>query len=123
MNNWKIKRKIILSIMELSKSSFPNEFSGMLVGDRDKKIIDDVYIIPITINNRNSSTIRTDLIPMSLSILGSVHSHPSSYAKPSQADLNFFHSKSINIITHYPYSLENFIAFDSKGQEIEIEII
>lgn len=123
MEKWKIKKNILLSIMELSKASFPNEFSGMLVGDKDKKIIDDIYIIPVTRNNRSSSTIRTDLIPMSFSIVGSVHSHPSSSARPSRADLSFFQSKHLNIISHYPYSPECFIAFDSKGQEIDIEII
>lgn len=123
METWKIKKNIILSIMELAKASFPNEFSGMLVGDRDDKIIDDIYIIPATSNHPFSSTIRTDLVPMSLSVVGSVHSHPSSYARPSSADLRFFSSKHINIIAHYPFSPDCFAAFNSKGEQIQVTII
>lgn len=109
--------------MELAKAAFPNEFSGMLVGDNEEKVVDDIYIIPVTINSRFSSTIRTDLVPMSLSIIGSAHSHPSSYARPSSADLSFFQSKSINIIAHYPYGPKDFTVFDSKGKEIQVEVI
>lgn len=123
MENWKIKKEVILSIMELSKSAFPNEFSGMLVGDVDKKIINDIYIIPLTQNHRNSSSIRLDLVPMSLSIIGTVHSHPTGSAYPSSADLNFFQSKSVNIITNYPYSLNDFKVYDSFGKIIFLEII
>jgi proteasome lid subunit RPN8/RPN11 len=123
MENWKIKTKVLLSIMELAKASFPNEFSGMLVGDKDKKLIDDIYIIPVTQSSRNSSTIRLDLVPMSLSVIGSVHSHPSSYASPSRADLKLFSTKDLNIIAHYPYAPNCFSAFNSKGQEIYLDIV
>jgi len=123
MEKWKIKTKVLLSIMELAKASFPNEFSGMLVGDKDKKLIDDIYIIPATHSSRNSSTIRLDLVPMSMSVIGSVHSHPSSNANPSRADLRLFSTKDINIIVHYPYASNCFSAFNSKGQEISLEII
>ncbi|MFA5745328.1 MAG: Mov34/MPN/PAD-1 family protein [archaeon] len=120
---WKIKKNIVLSIMELAKAAYPNEFSGMLVGDKDDKIIDDIYIIPATTNNLFSSSIRTDLVPMSLSVIGSVHSHPNNYSHPSTADLRFFSSKSINIIAHYPYSPESFVAYNSKGEEMSVKII
>lgn len=123
MENWKIKKNVLLSIMELSKSSFPNEFSGMLVGDKDKKLIDDIYIIPATQNHRNSSSIRLDLVPMSFSIIGTVHSHPSGLAHPSRADLNFFQSKSVNIITNYPFGLKDFKVYDNSGNDIFLEII
>lgn len=109
--------------MELSKSSFPNEFSGMLVGDKDKKLIDDIYIIPLTQNHRSSSSIRLDLVPMSFSVIGSVHSHPSSSAQPSRADLSFFQSKSVNMIAHYPYGPKDFRVYDSYGKDISLEII
>jgi proteasome lid subunit RPN8/RPN11 len=123
MNTWKIKEKTLLTIMELSKAAYPNEFSGMLVGDKDDKIINDIYIIPATINNYNSSTIRQDLIPMSFSVVGSVHSHPSPSSHPSQADLRFFQSKHLNIITRYPYNLQDFSAYNNKGEPISIEPI
>jgi proteasome lid subunit RPN8/RPN11 len=123
MEKWKIKKEVILSIMELSKASFPNEFSGMLVGDKDKKLIDDIYIIPLTQNHRSSSSIRLDLVPMSFSVLGTVHSHPSISAQPSRADLNFFQSKAVNIIAHYPYGPKDFNVYNNNGEETSIIII
>ena len=123
MAEWKIKKKILLTIMELSKESFPNEFSGMLVGDKDEKIINDIYIIPATISNHNSSTLRLDLVPMSFSVVGSVHSHPSSSSVASRADQRFFQSKAINIISRYPYSPYDFTAYNHKGEQISLEII
>jgi len=123
MGDWKIKKQTILTIMELSKQAYPNEFSGMLVGNKDNKLIDDIYIIPATINNHDSSTIRTDLIPMSFSVIGSVHSHPSSSSKASRADISFFQSKTINIISRYPYSLVDFSVYNHKGETISLEVI
>jgi len=123
MEKWKIKKKILLTIMELSKEAYPNEFSGMLVGDKDQKLIDDIYIIPATINNHNSSTLRLDLVPMSFSIVGSVHSHPSSSSQASRADQRFFQSKSVNIISRYPYQLLDFTAYNHKGEEIFLEVV
>lgn len=121
--DWKIKKVTLQTIMELSKAAFPNEFSGMLVGDKDEKLINDIYIIPVTLNNSHSSTIRTDLVPMSFSVIGSVHSHPSPNSNPSSADLRFFQSKNINIISRYPYNLTDFSSYDNKGQSIILEII
>jgi len=123
VSNWKIKERTILSIMELSKSAMPNEFSGLLVGDPDSRVINDIYIIPATVNGPASSTIRQDLVPLSFSIVGSVHSHPQQSSLPSSADMRFFQSKYINIISHFPFNKYDFSAYDSKGQRVALEII
>lgn len=123
MKYWKIKLRVLQTIMELSKEAYPNEFSGMLIGSSEDKIIDDIYIIPATVNTQTSSTLRLDLVPMSFSVVGSVHSHPIPSSAASRADLRLFQSKYINIISNYPFSLENFTAYNNKGQEMKIEII
>jgi len=121
MVQWYIYKDVLESIMEFSKTFYPKEFSGMLFS-RDN-IIQDIYIIPQTYSNENSAVIRLDFVPMSLSINGTVHSHPSGVGHPSRADLSFFQTKEINIITFYPYDLFSFKAYDSNGKLIEIKPI
>jgi proteasome lid subunit RPN8/RPN11 len=119
--SWKIKKMVLQSIMYLSKNNFPNEFGAMLVADNF--IINDIYIIPATKENSNSVIIRTDLVPMSIKVTGSVHSHPSGFGRPSRADINFFSKKFINIISYPPFNLNDFKAYNKKGKLINLEII
>jgi proteasome lid subunit RPN8/RPN11 len=121
MIKWFIYKDVLESIMEFSKSFYPNEFSGMLFSRNN--IIEEIYIIPQTKSNQNSAVIRLDFVPLSLSINGSVHSHPSGDGSPSRADLSFFQTKDINIIAFYPFSLSSFKAYDSGGKRVEINVI
>lgn len=121
MAEWYIYKDVLESIMEFSKSFYPNEFSGMLISKNN--VFEDIYIIPQTTSNENSATIRLDFVPLSLSINGSVHSHPSGGGYPSRADLSFFQSKDVNIIAYHPYSLDSFKAYDSEGKEVVLRVI
>jgi len=121
--DWKIKKDVLLSIMEISKKTFPNEFSGLLYGDLKTKILTDLYILPATQNYNNLTILRTDLAPMIFNLIGSVHSHPSGFGKPSKADLHFFSTKAINIITYSPFRDNDFIAYDRIGQSVLVKII
>jgi proteasome lid subunit RPN8/RPN11 len=120
-SNWKIKENVLQTIMYLSKNNFPNEFGAMLVGD--DFIINDIYIIPATQESSNSVYIRTDFIPMSTSVIGTVHSHPSGFGNPSSADINFFSKKFVNLISYPPFNLDSFKAYNKKGELIIIEIV
>ncbi len=117
---WKIKKDVLLAIMEFSKASYPNEFSGLLVGD--DQLVSDIYILPATQNYTHSSVLRLDLAPMTTKIIGSVHSHPIPSGTPSSADLKFFSTKKINIISFLPFNLESFLAYDSFGKQVFLEI-
>lgn len=121
MTKWYIYKDVLESIMEFSKSFYPNEFSGMLVSKDN--IFQDIYIIPQTTSNENSATIRLDFIPLSLSINGSVHSHPSGNGFPSNADLSFFQTKDVNIIVYYPFTISSFRVYNFSGKEIEVSVI
>jgi len=121
MIEWYIYKDVLESIMEFSKSFYPREFSGMLYTKNN--IIEEIYIIPQTYSNENSAVIRLDFIPLSMSINGSVHSHPSGNGYPSRADLSFFQSKDVNIIVYHPYDLFSFKAYNSRGENIEIKVI
>ena len=118
---WKIKKDVLQTIMDFSKASYPNEFSGFLYVD--DYVINDLYILPATKNYRHSTVIRLDLAPMLLNLNGSVHSHPSGFGLPSKADIHFFSNKMINIITFHPFSLNDFKAYDKEGNLVFLKII
>lgn len=118
---WKIKKVVLESIMEFSKASYPNEFSGLLIGENN--LISDIYILPATQNYAHSSVLRLDLAPLTTSIIGSVHSHPIRSGKPSSADLRFFSSKKINIIAYYPFDLTSYSVYDSLGRDVFLELL
>ncbi len=121
MAKWFIYIDVLESIMEFSKSSYPNEFSGMLF--LRGNIVSDIYIIPLTKSNTNSAVIRLDMVPMSFNIKGSVHSHPSGNGGASNADISFFQSKDVNIIVYFPFDLINFKAYNSDGKLMILEPI
>jgi len=120
---WKIYSDVLESIMEFSKSFYPNEFSGLLYCDIFTKTIKDIYILPGTQSGRTSAVLRMDLAPMTFSLAGSVHSHPSGRGEASGADLNFFSSKDVNIIAYPPFDLTSYRAYNNHGIDIQITTI
>jgi proteasome lid subunit RPN8/RPN11 len=121
--NWKINKIVLESIMEFSKNFYPLEFSGLLYCDIDKRIITDIYILPGTHSGRTSAVLRMDLAPMTFNLAGSVHSHPSGQGDASNADLNFFSGKQINIIAYPPFSLDSYKAYNKQGVLVKIDVI
>lgn len=120
---WKIKQLVLKSIMEFSKSFYPNEFSGLLYCDIFNKTIKDIYILPGTQSGRTSAVLRMDLAPMTFNLAGSVHSHPSGAGEASHADLSFFSSKDVNIIAYPPFDMSSFKVYDNKGNIIQLILI
>lgn len=118
---WYIKKNILETIMYLSKKHYPNEFGALLT--HKNKVINEIYIIPLTKDYANSVSFRLDLVPMDLNIIGSVHSHPSGFGTPSQADLNFFSRRYVNIIVYPPFSLNSYKVYNKKGEEIPLKIV
>jgi len=124
-NSWKIKEKCLDLIMECSKSSHPNEFGGLLRVDIDKKdTIIELIMLPGTISGESHAIFKLHMLPIDFTIVGSVHSHPSPSAMPSDADLSLFrkHGK-VHIIAAYPYNHNSWKAYDKNGDEIELSII
>ena len=110
-------------ILEVSKSNHPREFIGMLCADGD--LITDVFFLPGTISSDENAIIRMDMMPMGLSYVGSVHSHPHPAAtRPSKQDLLMF-SKTGNchIIVCYPYDLYNWKCYTGNGEERELKLV
>lgn len=118
---YKIKKQLIIDSFKASKKMFPKEFMCFLSSENNDDIIDEIILFP-TQNDEESASIDLNNIPMGLQIIGSLHSHPNNFIKPSNADLNFFKRYKINIIIGVNNE-NNFKIFDDQGKEIFLEII
>ncbi|MFA5771146.1 MAG: Mov34/MPN/PAD-1 family protein [Thermoplasmata archaeon] len=119
---WGIKEKTLKLILEVSKESYPNEFAGLL---RVKKgIISELILLPGTFSGEDNAIYHLHMLPIDLSIIGTVHSHPSGNNRPSGADLALFsHYGSTHIIVGTPYDTRSWKAYDTAGNLIQLEVV
>jgi proteasome lid subunit RPN8/RPN11 len=122
---WKITKKCLDLILECGKSSYPNEFGGLLRIDNEKKdTIVELVIIPGTISGDSHAIFRLHMMPIDFSIVGTVHSHPSYSDHPSDADLQFFRKTGkIHIIVANPFNSNSWKAYDFNGDVINMIVI
>src|SRR5512136_698113 len=123
---WKITRKCLTMIFESSKSNYPQEFGALLRVDRvEKTTIIEVILLPGTISGDSHAIFHMHMLPIDYSVVGTVHSHPSSIARPSDADLDLFsHFGRIHIIVGVsPFGDVTWKAYDYMGHMISMEII
>ena len=122
---WKIKRKCLDLILECAKSSYPNEFGGLLRVDTDEKhTIIEIVILPGTISGDSHAIFKLHMLPIDFTIVGTVHSHPSPSFHPSDADVMLFRKfGKVHIVAAYPFEDSSWKAYNSDGNELEIEVI
>ena len=117
-----IARETLDFILEVSKSSHPREFFGLLCAEGD--LITEVVFLPGTISSEKSAVIRREMIPMGLRSVGSVHSHPSAGSlRPSEQDLRIFpRMGEYHLITCYPYEEQDWKCYNARGDERELRV-
>ena len=122
---WKIKKKCLDLILECAKSSYPNEFGGLLrIDTEEKHTIIELVILPGTISGSSQAIFQLHMLPIDFTIVGTVHSHPSYSAQPSGADLELFRKHGrIHIIAASPFNEFSWKAYNYDGEEIEINIV
>ncbi|MDH7506570.1 MAG: Mov34/MPN/PAD-1 family protein [Candidatus Thermoplasmatota archaeon] len=122
---WKITRKCLNLILEVSKSNYPKEFGGLLRVDNSlKDTISEIVILPGTVSGDSHAIFQLHMLPIDYSIVGTVHSHPSFSFNPSDADLHLFEKFGrVHIIVANPFNEFSWKAYDFKGKEIQLNII
>jgi proteasome lid subunit RPN8/RPN11 len=123
--NWKIRRSCLKLILECAKSSYPNEFGGLLRVDIDlKDVVSELVVLPGTISGDSHAIFKLHMLPIDFTIVGTVHSHPSFSPNPSDADLHLFrkHGK-VHIIVANPFLESSWKAYDYKGNILEMIVI
>jgi proteasome lid subunit RPN8/RPN11 len=120
---WKIKMGTVEAVLEAARNTFPNEFFCYLGGDKKKKTVDEIVMIP-TVFGRSHAIVSDWLRPFDRKIVGSAQSHPGQSARPSPADLDgFARQGEIHLIVALPFTMEKARAFDSTGKEIGFEVV
>lgn len=119
-----LKKEVRDSILSYCKMQHPNEAILILRGKSKKGniTIDGLVMAPFSHSGPTFAGFPHSFLPLDLSYVGTVHSHPIGSAKPSVTDLhNFFGLASL--IVKAPYGDEDIFAWDSKSNPIEITII
>jgi len=119
----KVKKGLVLELLQACKNTYPNEFFAFLGKDKEGTV-DHFVVVPIFYSARDSVSYRTDTLPLDSSIAGTIHSHPAYSARPSKADLHSFEKKGfVHMIIAYPYELNTIHIYDSKGNAVSCELI
>ena len=122
-SNWKITRAVLEFLLEASKDAYPSEMFFYLSGSLKKRVINEV-IIGYFNSSPEAVIYRPEALPVNLKIVGTAHSQPSGDPRPSRADLESFQRfGGVHIILAYPFNENSWKAYNSYGEEIEIEVI
>ena len=126
----KFERKISLTkdardgILSFCKMNHPNE--GILILRGKSKhgdvSIDELVVPPFSETGADFAGFPHNPLPLDLSYVGIVHSHPSGSAKPSLTDLDNFFGL-VSIIVQSPYEDDDIFAWDSDGRELPLVIV
>lgn len=116
-----IARDTLHFILEASRSSYPEEFAGLLQAERG--VITDVLILPGTEASRMGALIRLYMLP-NMRVAGSVHSHPSSDIRPSEQDILFFsRTGDVHIIAGPPFDEGSWACYDPRGGRRDLPVL
>jgi proteasome lid subunit RPN8/RPN11 len=117
-----IERETLEFILGVSRSRYPQEFAGVLRAKNG--VITEVLWPPETISSGRSAVMKLHMLPIDPSTCGTVHSHPSGSASPSQEDLVLFAKYGrVHIIVAEPFDERSWRAYDHRGKEIKLKIV
>ena len=120
---WKISSVVVESILAGSANTHPNEFASLLGGNGKTKTVGELIIVP-AIFGEEHALLRTDLLPLNIPIVGSVHSHPGYSARPSNADAHLFaRFGRFHLIVCEPFSIRTLRAYDENAKPQKFEIV
>ena len=118
-----ITRHALDSALASARSAYPNEFGGVLRADPPGTIA-ELLLIPGGTAGRRHANFHLYMLPADLSVVGTVHSHPSGALHPSGADLHLFRSWGLrHLILGAPYGPGSWRAYDGNGRETTLEVV
>jgi proteasome lid subunit RPN8/RPN11 len=117
-----ISRNCLDSALACAKSSYPNEFGGILRSE-EPGVITDLLLLPGTTSGVRHANFQLYMLPVDLGVMGTVHSHPSGALHPSDADLMLFrHWGRRHLILGYPFGMGSWRAYDGNGEETHLDV-
>ncbi len=119
---WGIEADVLEMVNEAAKGSYPKEFVAALRAE--KGVITEILLFPGSYANEHSAFMQLNMLPIDLSVVGTVHSHPGPSNRPSDADLHLFGNfGNTHIITCLPYDMRSWRAYDYKGDTVQLEVL
>ena len=130
-----LSENVLDELLVASENALPTEFLALLGAEHSSdltitnkqcnnaQIITVYYIIPETKLKDDSATLKPNNIPLSENIIGSFHSHPNGYLKPSEADSDMFQKYPVNIIAGPPFTENSWKCFDNTGKPISLKTV
>jgi proteasome lid subunit RPN8/RPN11 len=119
-----VPSNILEAIYQGAKELYPRESFLLLRGKKSKGVISvtDLVLAPFAIHGEGEVHFNSFMFNGDLSLVGTVHSHPSGNNSPSDTDLNYFFGR-VLLIVGYPYEGKECIAaYDSNGDKLPVEV-
>ena len=126
----RLERKVSITqetrdgILSFCKMNHPDE--GILILRGKSKhgnvFIDALVVPPFSETGADFAGFPNNPLPLDLSYVGIVHSHPSGSAEPSLTDLDNFFGL-VSLIVKSPYEDDDIFAWDSQGNEIPLVVV
>jgi hypothetical protein len=86
-------------------------------------VISELLLLPGTTAGRRHANFQLYMLPADLTVVGTVHSHPSGALHPSDADIRLFRSWGRrHLILGAPYGPGSWRAYDGNGEEVRLEV-
>jgi proteasome lid subunit RPN8/RPN11 len=118
-----IARRALTSALASARSAYPNEFGGVLRAD-PPGVIGELLLLPGTTAGRRHANFQLYMLPADLTVVGTVHSHPSGALHPSDADLRLFRSWGRrHLILGAPFGPGSWRAYDGNGNETHLDVL
>jgi len=117
-----ITRRALSSALASARSAYPNEFGGVLRAD-PPGLISELLLLPGTTAGRSHANFQLYMLPADLTVVGTIHSHPSGALHPSDADVQLFRNWGRrHIIVGAPFGPGSWRAYDGSGEEVRLEV-
>ena len=118
-----ITRRALDSALASAASAYPNEFGGVLRAD-PPGTISELLLVPGTTAGHRHANFHLYMLPADLTVVGTVHSHPSGALHPSGADLGLFRGWGRrHLILGAPYGPGCWRAYDGNGEETHLLVV
>ncbi len=118
-----ITRRALDSVLASGSSAYPNEFGGVLRAD-PPGTISELLLLPGTTAGHRHANFRLYMLPADLTVVGTVHSHPSGALHPSDADLRLFRNWGRrHLIVGSPFDPGCWRAYDGNGRETHLSVV
>jgi proteasome lid subunit RPN8/RPN11 len=118
-----ITRQALDSALASGASAYPNEFGGVLRAD-PPGVISELLLVPGTTAGHRHANFMLYMLPADLTVVGTVHSHPSGALQPSEADRQLFRNWGRrHLILGSPFGSGSWRAYDNSGEEIHLSVV